>query len=73
MEKRIRLTIEYKNGGTLKQLVNYVHFEDGSIYYTIDKQVHGAFQQQIKTPLENVNKFDVQVVDCDGWKIVGED
>ena len=59
-ERTMKLTIIYKNGNQLEQLVNYVHLENGAIYYTMNKQVHGTFQEPVRIPIENIDKFDVE-------------
>ena len=66
MTKRMLLTINYKNGNTMKELVNYIHFEDGSIFYTRDVQIQQSITAPSKTPLENVESFDLEEVTCEG-------
>lgn len=36
MKKRLKLTVIYDDGDKIEQLVNYLHFEDGAIYFTAD-------------------------------------
>jgi len=69
MTTRTLLTINYKNGNTLKELVNYLHYEKEKIAYTVDRQVHAVFQQPVEIPMENIDSFDLEKVECDGWKI----
>ena len=59
-ERTMKLTIIYKNGNKLEQLVNYVHLENDAIYYTMNKHVHGIFQEPVRIPIENIDKFDVE-------------
>ena len=67
MTTRLKLTIRYKNGNIIDQLVKYARIEDGAISYVMDQQVHGAYQTPVRIPLENVEKIDVGTVECDGW------
>ena len=70
MTERLQLTIKYKNGNELKQLVNYLHFEDGAIYFTQDEQCHSVIQMPVKVTLANVKEFNLNQVMCDGWKVI---
>lgn len=70
MKERIQLTITYTNGNTLTRLVNYVHYEDGVIYYTKDKQTQPS--EILSTPMENIKTYDVEKVTCEGWKTIKE-
>lgn len=67
--KRLQLSIHYKTGGTIRQLVHYVKYLDGCIVYALDHPVSAAVQLQIKTSLNNVESFEITQVNCDGWKI----
>lgn len=71
MTERIRLTINYKNGNTLTELVHYVHYADGAIFYAEDSQVENCVPVPTRTSLENVESFDVDRVMCNGWEVVG--
>ena len=64
----MQLTINYKNGNTTKQLVNYVHYENGAIFFTIDKQV--VTGSIVRVPVENIERYDLETVMCDGWKVI---
>lgn len=68
MKERMQLTIKYKNDNTTKQLVNYVHFENGAIFFTIDKQV--VTGSIVRVPVENIEMYDLETVMCDGWKVI---
>ena len=57
---KLYLTIEYKNGNTLTEKVNYLHFENENLFYTVDKQIYDKFIDQIKIPIENIKKFDLE-------------
>ena len=70
MTKRLLLTINYKTGTVLKQLVNFLHCEDGEIIYTIDAQVHDVVQKHVAIPLVNIQCFYLESVMCDGWNVV---
>lgn len=68
MKERLMLTINYRNGNTIKQLVNYLHCENGKLYFTVDKAVSDGYVVDI--PLENIASFDLETVQCDGWKVI---
>ncbi len=68
MKERLLLTINYRNGNTIKQLVNYLHCENGKLYFTVDKAVSDGYVVDI--PLENITAFDLETVQCDGWKVI---
>ena len=70
MTERLLLTINYKNGNSIKQLVHNIAFAEGAIYYVVDKQVHDAVQFPVKTVLEYVESFTLDKVMCAGWKVV---
>ena len=53
---KLYLTIEYKNGNTLTEKVNYLHFENENLFYTVDKQIYDKFIDQIKIPIENMER-----------------
>ena len=58
--KSIKLNITYKSGTTLEQIVNYVHFEDDMIIYTVKKQIHNAIETPVRIPLKNIASFDIE-------------
>lgn len=70
MTERLQLTIHYMNGFKRNVLVNYIHFEDGAIYFTQDEQCHNAVQMPVKVTLANVKEFNLNQVMCDGWKVI---
>ena len=70
MAERLQLTLTYKNGNTIKNLVNYVHCENGKLMFTVDKQGHSLFMDQVKIPLKNISSYDISIVMCEGWKVV---
>ena len=60
--KSIKLTVEYNNGNKLEQIVNYVHFADGAIFYQVKHQVSfiSPFSvEPVRIPLENIKSFDI--------------
>lgn len=60
--KSIKLTIEYADGHKLDQIVNYVHFANGAIYFQVKNQVSfiAPFSvEPVKIPLENIKSFDI--------------
>lgn len=68
--ERMQLTINYKNGNQTKQLVHYVHYENGAIFFTLDKQVSSAAQMPVRVPMENIERYDLEKVMCEGWKVM---
>lgn len=70
MKERIQLTITYANGNKIMELVNYLHYEDGAICYTQDKQVQPS--EIVSIPMENIASLDVEQVTCAGWKTIKE-
>ena len=56
----IKLTINYKSGAKVENIVNYVHFENGKIIFTVKNQMHSAVQLPVNVPLENVESFDIE-------------
>lgn len=60
--KSIKLTITYKSGETLDQIVHYVHFADNAIYFQLKKQVNFTFGDSVapvKIPLDIIDKIDI--------------
>lgn len=70
MTERTKLTIYYKNGNTLTELVHYVHYADGAIFYAKDSQAENCVVVPSRTSLEYVESFDVDRVMCNGWEVV---
>ena len=68
--ERTLLTIEFKNGNTFKKLVENVFFEEGSLYHIPDNQIRCTIVLPVKTPMENIESFEIKKVMCDGWKII---
>ena len=59
--KSIKLTLNYKSGMALEQIVHYVHFEDGKLCFTLKKQVnYSTIGDVIKVPLDNLKSFDIE-------------
>ena len=54
------LTINYKKGLSLKNNVNYLHFENGLLCFTIDKKVHGVGADVVKIDLNCIESFDLE-------------
>ena len=64
--KSIKLTVKYKNGNQISQIVNYVHFADGAIYYQLKEQVSfiSPFSvEPVKISLDNIESFDIAETD----------
>lgn len=62
--KSIKLTLNYKTGAILEQIVHYVHFEDGKICYTLKKQVnYSVIGEVIKISLDKLTSFDIEETD----------
>lgn len=71
--KRMRLTVIYKTGAKVQNLVNYLHFEEGRLCFTVDKQVQNVIEDQVCIPVENIARYDLEWVYCTGWKTVVEE
>lgn len=54
------LTLNYKNGLSLKNNVNYLHFENGFLYFSIDKKVHSVGVDVVKVDLNYIESFDLE-------------
>ena len=68
MTKRMLLTIYYKNGNTIDQLVNYLHVEDNTLYFTVDRQDQQLITRPAAVPMANINGYDLKPIMCNGWK-----
>lgn len=58
--KSIKLTLTYKSGNTLEQIVNYVHVENNKLYFTVKKQIQNAIEPPVIVHLENIVSFDIE-------------
>lgn len=73
MKERLILTVVYKNGNKLRQLVNYLHMERGKIWYTVDKQnYYSVIEEPVGIPIENIESFDLEKALCKGWELPDE-
>lgn len=54
------LTLNYKKGLSLKNNVNYLHFENGFLYFSIDKKVHSVGVDVVKVDLNYIESFDLE-------------
>lgn len=70
MVKRMYLSITYKTGVKVNQLVNYLLEEEGWIYFTVDKQAAPIFQEPVKVRISSIRGFDLEQILCDGWQPV---
>ena len=61
--KSIELTLKYKTGVELRQIVNYVHFEKGYLHYTLKVQNHDLSIRINKVPVENLVSFYIDETD----------
>lgn len=57
---KMYITINYKNGNTIKNAINYLHFENDEIVFTMDRQVHSIIQNQVRILLSNITSFDIE-------------
>lgn len=55
-----KLTIHYKNGNTLEQLVWYAHIEQNMLTYTRYQNPAPAFQEPTIITLEHIESFDIE-------------
>lgn len=59
--KSIKLTLIYKLGTKVEQVVHYVHFEENVISFTVKNQVnYSVVSKIIKVPLENLASFIIE-------------
>lgn len=64
--KSIKLTITYKNGNVLDQIVHYVHFRDDAVYFKVKKQLNffpGDSVEPVRIPLANIETLDISGTD----------
>lgn len=73
MTERMQLTVTYKNGNTMDQLIKCMKVEDATLCFILDTQVHGVFESAVKIPIANIDRYSLQMVHCDGWKVRKED
>lgn len=66
---RLQLTITYTNGRELTQLVHYARVEQGTLTFAVDSQAHPIFEAPVSVPLTNIQTFEVQMVECNGWEV----
>jgi len=61
----LKLTITYTNGNKVTHAINYLHEENGKLYFTTADQVTYGFNYPVIVPLANIDTFDVeQVAPC---------
>lgn len=65
----MKIRIAYNRGYVLEEKVNYLHFMSGKIVYTVDKQVHEIFQDQVSIPLEIIKEFHVDAPTSEGMYV----
>lgn len=53
------LKIEYNNGNKIEQKINYLHFENDTLFYTMDTSPHAVIQEPVEIPLANIKAFDL--------------
>ena len=58
----LKAKITYKTGVVLEENVNYLHIENGKIYYTVRTQAAPIFQEPVAIPLDVVETFDLEEV-----------
>ena len=58
--KSIKLTLTYKSGNTLEQIVKYIYVENNKLYFTVKKQIQNAIEPPVIVHLENIVSFDVE-------------
>ena len=68
MATRMLLTINYKNGNSIKELIHYLTFDGEKITYAVDRQVHSILPQPISIPIKNIESYELTKVECKGWK-----
>lgn len=58
----LKAKITYKTGVVLEENINYLHIENGKIYYTVRRQAAPIFQEPVAIPLDVVETFDLEEV-----------
>lgn len=58
----LKVKITYKTGVVLEENINYLHIENGKIYYTVRRQAAPIFQEPVAIPLDVVETFDLEEV-----------
>lgn len=58
----LKIKITYKTGVVLEENINYLHIENGKIYYTVRRQAAPIFQEPVAIPLDVVETFDLEEV-----------
>ena len=54
------ITLKHKTGLTLREAVNYIHFEDGAIHYTRRRKPHPVAQDIVEIPTTILESLDVE-------------
>lgn len=70
MTTRMQLTITYKNGNKISNLIKGMKLEDDKISFLLDTQAHGIIEPSTSVPLKNIESFVLEPVQCEGWKVV---
>lgn len=55
-----KLTIKYKNGNTLEQIVWYAHMQENMLTYTRYQNPAPAFQEPTRLTLEHIESFRIE-------------
>ena len=72
MTTRMQLTITYKNGNKISQLVKGMKMEAGRLMYLYDTQAHGIIESSTSISLQNIDSYVLEPVQCNGWKVITE-
>lgn len=72
MRKHMLITIIYKNGRNRQNLVLGLHVQDGRLCYLLDQQINDLRLPSVSIPLENIDRYTVELVEFDGWDIPEE-
>lgn len=60
----IKLTIEYKTGLILEQIVHYINFENNKLCFSLKKQISSCGADNlVRVSLENIKSFNVTETD----------
>jgi hypothetical protein len=62
------ITLKHKTGLTLREAVNYIHFEDGTISYACNGNPHPVALDIVKVPTAVLESLDIE-----GWKDISPD
>ena len=55
----MNITVHYKNGNSWCENIHYMHFKDGFLYMSIQRQVQAVVEIPTKIPIDNIVGYDI--------------